>query len=75
MILSWAVQRGTSVIPRTVHDERLQENLNLCVLTEGHFRMIDSLGSRVGHIRYLDPKAHIGFDVFNEEQDEPQKVE
>lgn len=71
MILSWAVQRGTSVIPKTVHDERLDENLQLCVLAEEHLEMIDSLGSSVGCVRYLDPRAHIGFDVFSEEQDEP----
>lgn len=75
VILSWAVQRGTSVIPKTVHDDRLDENLSLCVLTEEQFKMIDSLGDRVGHIWYLDPRAHICFDVFNEEQDEPMKRE
>lgn len=71
MLLSWAVQRGTSVIPKTVHEERLAENLAAFMLNEEHFRTVDSLTSVAGTVRYLDPSNHIGFDVFNEQCDEP----
>lgn len=71
MLLSWAIQRGTSVIPKTAHDERLAENLAVFRLSDKHFRKIDSLASPTGTVRYLDPSNHIGFDVFNEQRDEP----
>ena len=71
VILSWSVQRGTSVIPKTIHDERLVENLNIFVLSKEQFDKIDSLASEVGAVRYLDPRGHIGFDIFDETRDEP----
>jgi diketogulonate reductase-like aldo/keto reductase len=30
LVLSWAVQRGTVPIPKTVTESRLKENLNVC---------------------------------------------
>lgn len=73
-MLSWAVQRGTSVIPKTVRAERLEENLNLFMLNGEHFSKINSIAAEVGPIRYLDPREYIGFDVFNEAQDEPAAI-
>lgn len=71
MLLSWAVQRGTAVIPKTVHENRLVENLGLFRLRDESFREINELSSKTGTVRYLDPSAHVGFDVFNELDDEP----
>ena len=29
VLLRWGIQRGTSIIPKTVHDNRLQENADI----------------------------------------------
>ena len=59
------------MIPKTVHKDRLAENLDLFRLNDEHFQMIDFLSSEKGTIRYLDPRDHIGFNVFSELRDEP----
>ena len=71
IILSWAVQRGTSVIPKTVHEDRLTENMGLFKLNDVQFKKIDCLSNKVGTVRYLDPTGHIGFDIFDELHDQP----
>lgn len=35
VLLSWGVQRGTAVIPKTLHPERLKENLDVSVCDLG----------------------------------------
>lgn len=71
VILSWAVQRGAAVIPKTSDKNRLAENIGLSRLSEEHCEKIDRLSQESGNVRYLDPAGHIGFDIFNEEADEP----
>ncbi|MCJ1378549.1 hypothetical protein MMC17_001648 [Xylographa soralifera] len=71
LILSWAIQRGTAVIPKTSNKLRLAENLEIAVLNEKDFETINSLAREANTIRYLDPKGHVGFDVFDELRDEP----
>ncbi|TGO19542.1 hypothetical protein BPAE_0338g00010 [Botrytis paeoniae] len=72
-ILSWAFQRGTSVIPKTSNESRLSENLSIAPLSEEHFAIIDDLATTIesGPVRYLDPSKHLGFDIFDEELDQP----
>ncbi|KAK8116002.1 aldo-keto reductase [Apiospora sp. TS-2023a] len=69
--LSWAVQRGIPVVPKSVHESRLSENLNLFSLPEVDLQKVNKLSHKTGDIRFLDPKPHIGFDIFDEENDEP----
>lgn len=71
MILSWAVQRGAAVIPKTSDENRLAENIGLSGLSEVHCEKIDHLSGETGNVRYLDPAGHIGFDIFSEKADEP----
>lgn len=71
MILSWAVQRGVAVIPKTSDENRLAENIGLSRLSEKHCEKIDHLSQETGNVRYMDPVGHIGFDIFSEEADEP----
>jgi len=63
--------RGVSVIPKTSRQERLAENLQLFRLTNEHFDRISALSHETGMVRYLDPKDYIGFDVFDETEDQP----
>ncbi|TVY92220.1 putative oxidoreductase [Lachnellula willkommii] len=73
IILSWAIQRGTSVVPKTVQTHRLAENLCLSALKDEHFQIVDTLTDNMesGPLRYLNPEKHLGFDIFSEEADEP----
>lgn len=75
VILSWAVQRGTSVIPKTVNEDRLKQNLHLFRLSSDHFDRINSLSEEKGTVRFLVPTGHIGFDIFDESCDQPLAVE
>ncbi|KAI0181152.1 NADP-dependent oxidoreductase domain-containing protein [Hypoxylon sp. FL1284] len=69
--LSWAVQRGIAVVPKSVSEEHIQQNIQLKKLLEDLFIVIDQLSSKRGPLRFLDPSQHIGFDIFDEEKDEP----
>ncbi|KAL2070556.1 hypothetical protein VTL71DRAFT_13582 [Oculimacula yallundae] len=71
VLLSWAVQRGTSVVPKTVHEDRMKENRELFILSDEEMALVDGLAESKGMVRYLDPKNHIGFDIFREDIDEP----
>ncbi|MCJ1316179.1 hypothetical protein MMC15_001499 [Xylographa vitiligo] len=71
LALSWAIQRGTAVIPKTSNELRLAENLEVTALNEKDFEIINGLAREAGPIRYLDPCGHVGFDVFDEVRDEP----
>lgn len=71
VILAWAVQHGTSVITKTAQLHRLKENSKRAPLSAEHFDMVDRLTIDRGTTRYLVPTAHIGFDIFVEEADQP----
>ena len=59
------------MVPKTVHGERMVENRELCRLSDEDVSRIDRITETKGTVRYLDPRNHIGFDVFNEHVDEP----
>ena len=71
VLLSWAVQRGTSVVPKTVNEQRLVENTELFMLDSKDMDRINHLADIKGAIRFLDPRNHIGFNIFDEANDEP----
>lgn len=49
----------------------MRQNLQLKRLPEDSFRLMELLSSNHGPIRFLDPRRHLGFDIFDEEQDQP----
>jgi diketogulonate reductase-like aldo/keto reductase len=63
--------RGVSIIPKTARQDRLAENLQLFRMASEHFDRISSLSHETGIFRYLDPKDYIGFDIFDETEDQP----
>jgi diketogulonate reductase-like aldo/keto reductase len=71
--LSWAVQRGIPVVPKSVQEEHMTQNLQLKRLPDDLFDAVDTLSTKRlrGPIRFLDPSRHIGFDIFDEEHDQP----
>ncbi|PYH69573.1 aldo/keto reductase [Aspergillus vadensis CBS 113365] len=70
-ILSWIVQQNISVIPQTVQERRMVENLDLKQLPTEDMAAISNISKKKGEVRYLDPKHHIGFDIFDEQHDQP----
>jgi len=49
----------------------MKENLELKWLPQMDFDAVDGLSSKTGLFRYLDPSRHLGFDIFDEEADQP----
>jgi hypothetical protein len=49
----------------------MKQNLQLKRLPDDLFRAVDTISSQRGPIRFLDPSRHIGFDIFDEELDQP----
>ena len=54
IILRWNVQRGVVVIPKSVHKERIEENLNNwdCELSDADMKTIAGMG--LGHSQIID---------------------
>lgn len=62
------------MIPKTNNPRRIDENLDVLFdIQEGDFKIIDSLVGERGElgVRNLVMEDYLGFDVFNEEKDEP----
>ncbi|KAL4773728.1 NADP-dependent oxidoreductase domain-containing protein [Aspergillus nidulans var. acristatus] len=62
VLISWAVQRGTAVLPKSVTPERIKSNFQDFVLPEDAFQAIQSLER---HQRMNFP-ARLGVDIFDE---------
>ncbi|KAJ5738345.1 hypothetical protein N7493_001500 [Penicillium malachiteum] len=69
--LSWLVQRGIPAVPKSAQYAHLQENLRIKMLRQEDIEAIDRLSSEHGLVRFLDPSQHLGFDIFDEENDQP----
>lgn len=69
--LSWAVQRGIPIVPKSVQRAHLEQNLHLTRLPDDLFKIVDTVSSEKGPIRFLDPSRHTCFDIFDEENDQP----
>jgi alcohol dehydrogenase (NADP+) len=59
------------VVPKTVHEDRMIDNIALIKLNDMHMTLVNELAEKKGTVRYLDPRNYIGFDIFCEEADEP----
>lgn len=69
--LSWLRQRGVGIVPKTVGEARLVENLDLAELPERCFEAVGQLHRDVGEARFLSITDKIGFDIFDEQADQP----
>ncbi|KAG5436953.1 hypothetical protein PCANB_001363 [Pneumocystis canis] len=54
VVLSWCIQRGTSVIPKSVTPSRIISNLQVFELSEEDFSSLNALGKIHKH-RYINP--------------------
>ncbi|KAI9035724.1 aldo/keto reductase family protein [Aspergillus affinis] len=69
VLVSWAVQRGTVVLPKSVTPERIQSNFEDFILPEDAFQAVQSLER---HQRLNFP-ARLGVDIFGEVGEESVK--
>ncbi|NRA68087.1 MAG: aldo/keto reductase [Pseudobacteriovorax sp.] len=69
VLIAWAVQRGTSVIPKSTNAERLAENLSASqlVLTETNMKQISQLETG---LRYVNPVMWFGEESPYNEKDQ-----
>lgn len=66
VLIQWAVQRGTVVLPKSVTPSRIAENFEDFELPQDSFEKINALDK---HHRYNMP-ARLGVDVFGEHSEE-----
>lgn len=69
--LSWALQRGIPVVPKTVNQARMIENSTLNRLPEEMFQQVSKVYLETGSVRFLNITEKIGFDIFDETVDQP----
>lgn len=60
ILVSWAVQRGTVVLPKSVTDSRIISNLKTIKLSDEDFELLNQLSKKDGIVRTCDPS----WDVF-----------
>jgi diketogulonate reductase-like aldo/keto reductase len=61
VLLAWGVQRGFSVIPKSVHEDRLKQNLNAKEISIQSLADVDALNR---NHRYIDPLKFWKIDIF-----------
>lgn len=62
--LSWAVQRGISIIPKSANKQRIEENIRTVVLSEEEMKLLNSAHQTFGNCRIADyiPQLQIEID-------------
>lgn len=69
--LSWAVQRGIPVVPKTTSQSRMIENSTISRLPDDLFKQVNKVHVETGQVRFMSVTAKVGFDIFDETVDEP----
>jgi len=69
VIISWHVQRGTIVLPKSVTPSRIEENLKIFALPENLFDKLEAAAAAHPPQRVVNPSKGwgLGFDVFDED--------
>ncbi|KAG0313358.1 hypothetical protein BGZ99_008951 [Dissophora globulifera] len=65
VLIAWARQRGTSVIPKSVTESRIISNFQDIELDEEDLKVLKSLTEGKASFRYCDPAKFWGLDIFN----------
>ncbi|KAG0037871.1 hypothetical protein BGZ82_001632 [Podila clonocystis] len=65
VLIAWAVQRGTSVIPKSTTESRIISNFQDIVLDEEDLKTLKAITEGKAPHRYCDPKDFWGVDIFN----------
>ena len=70
VLSSWAIQRGTNVLPKSVTEHRIISNIKVKELPQDAF---DRLNALEKHHRYNEPSGKWGYDIFDEFGEEKAK--
>jgi len=65
VLIAWARQRGTSVIPKSVTESRIVSNFNDIELDEEDLSLLKSVIEGKASFRYCDPAKFWGVEIFN----------
>ncbi|KAI0080695.1 hypothetical protein K474DRAFT_1682434 [Panus rudis PR-1116 ss-1] len=67
-IISWHVQRGTVVLPKSVHPSRVEENFKVVALPDDLFEKLEKAATSHPPQRVVNPSKNWGldFDIFDE---------
>jgi glycerol 2-dehydrogenase (NADP+) len=57
--LSWAVQRGITVIPKSSKESRIAENIKTVTLTDAEMSSMDEAHNTIGELRVMDHNSGI----------------
>ncbi|KAJ3309552.1 hypothetical protein HDV04_005935 [Boothiomyces sp. JEL0838] len=63
VLISWAVKRGTVVIPKSSNEDRIKSNFEVFELSQKDFDLLNELGT-TKQKRYVDPVSFWGIDMF-----------
>jgi len=66
VIISWHIQRGTVVLPKSVTPSRVVENFAVTMLPQNHFDAIEKASSQHSPERAVNPDW--GIDIFEDEK-------
>ncbi|KAG8806658.1 hypothetical protein FRC18_005986 [Serendipita sp. 400] len=69
-IVSWHVQRGTVVLPKSVDAGRISENYHIFALPSELFDELESAATSHRPHRLTDPSARWGVDIFEDEKED-----
>ncbi|RKP13851.1 NADP-dependent oxidoreductase domain-containing protein [Piptocephalis cylindrospora] len=72
-VLSWGIQRGTSVIPKSVTPTRIEDNLRVVSLDEDAMTSLDTVSTGRAQ-RLVEPSSWLGFTVFHGEGHVPEDL-
>ncbi|CAE6440105.1 unnamed protein product [Rhizoctonia solani] len=68
VIISWHVQRGTVVLPKSVTPSRVEENLHIFKLPEEQFKQLEKAATSHPPHRVVDPSGSWGIDIFEDKK-------
>ncbi|KAJ2921113.1 hypothetical protein H1R20_g15981, partial [Candolleomyces eurysporus] len=63
--ISWHVQRGTVVLPKSVTPSRVEENFQITRLPQRHFDQLEEAAQSHKPERSVDPSERWGIDIWN----------
>ncbi|KAF8740715.1 hypothetical protein AX14_007614 [Amanita brunnescens Koide BX004] len=65
VIISWLVQRGTVVLPKSVTPSRIEENIQIVALPEAVFKKLEKAATSHKPQRGSNPSKKWGVEIFN----------
>ncbi|CAE7150333.1 unnamed protein product [Rhizoctonia solani] len=68
VIISWHVQRGTVVLPKSVTPSRVEENLHIFKLPEEQFNKLEKAATSHPPHRVVDYSESWGIDIFEDKK-------